>query len=193
MKRIFIILCLAIASILSYSCNGETCTSGYMGALKIDEKKADKISIKYIGPKKRSYETEFGFYPPEQNLPYFQRKEAMTNCNSKDFKAQGYNFLEIQNLGTENVIICGVLEGTEVDKLSNSLRNKCLLEIYGKQDQDPNYDYTKDKQFEGIKLDYVDRYEFYEQLIKDKYPYIIKLAPQQTCIMKWGGLGFKVL
>ena len=88
------------------------------------------------------------------------------------------------------------VECLRVQKLINYLiayRNKCLLEIYGKQDQDSNYDYTKDKQFEGVKLDYVDRYEFYEQLIKDKYPYIIKLAPQQTCIMKWGGLGFKVL
>lgn len=193
MKRILLTLIGIIISLLMYSCMDKTCTSGYMVHLKIDGKKDDKVFIRYIGPKKENYEKEFRFYPLEHNLPYFQRRETMTNCYSKDFRNHNYDFLEIQNLGTEDIIICGVIEGVEVDKLPNSLRNVCLLTIYGKQDKDPTYDYTKDKEFEGIKLDYVDRYEFYEQLLKENYPYIIKLEPKKICIMKWNNLGFKVL
>ena len=191
MKRIFFILCLAIASILSYSCNGETCTSGYMGALKIDEKKADKVFIKYIGPKKRNYEQEFNF-SSNNTLPYGRFFYSSTICSTEDFKNNNYDFLEIKNLDTENSIyVCAVTEGAEIDNAEYYYRYVDLLKIYDNQDKDPNYDYKKDKYFERV--NYVDRYEFYEQLIKDKYPYIIKLAPQQTCIMKWGGLGFKVL
>ena len=185
MKRIFFILCLAIASILSYSCFGETCTAEYGVVLKIDGKKDDKVSIKYIGPDKRNYKKGFRFSGSEENIPHNHISGAGTVCNTEDFrKHNNYDFLEMKNLSAESIYVCAVLNGPEIDRIPDYYRYASLLKIYGKQDQDPNYDYTKDKQFEGVKLDYVDRHEFYEQLIKDKYPYIIKLEPQQTCIMK---------
>ena len=193
MKQKISFLAVILVSVLTFSCMDKTCTSGYLVHLKVDGKKGEKVLIEYIGPKKENYEKQFGFYPSEHSLPYFQRRDAMTNCYSKDFKKQNYDFLKIQNLGSEEIIICGVPEGAEVDDLPNYLRNKCLLEIYGNQDKDPNYDYTKDKQFDGVKLDYVDRNTFYEQLINANYPYIIKLKPQKSCIMKWNNLGFKAL
>lgn len=195
MKKYIHILILGIISLSNSSCDdifGETCTSGYVGHMKIDGKKNDKVFVKYIGPDKRKYKTEFRF-DTELNVPYFGSFIANSICSSKDFRKKNYDFLEIQNLSSENIYICAVLSGAEVDKSPNYVRYVSLLAIYGKQDKDPTYDYTKDKEFEGVKLDYVDRYEFYEQLLKENYPYIIKLEPKKICIMKWNNLGFKVL
>lgn len=187
MKKVSYILFVSVICLLSYSCGKENCTDNYLGVLKIDGKKGDKVLVKYVGPKKRNYESEFGFNSVENELPYYNYFMPNTICSSKDFKKNNYDFLEIRNLGTEDVYVFTVLEGPEIDRFSNHLRYISLARIYGKQDEDPNYDYTKDKSFEGIRLDYVNRYDFYEQLLKDKYPYIIKLAPQQTCIIRWGG------
>ncbi|MDO4782597.1 MAG: hypothetical protein Q4A09_05180 [Capnocytophaga felis] len=116
-----------------------------------------------------------------------------TICKTNDFKNHNYDFLEFKNLGTEDIYICAVLDGREVERIPHYVYYVKLLEIYDKQDQDPNYDYTKDKYFESVRNDYMDRYDFYERLLKENYPYIIKLAPQQGCVMKWGGLGIKAL
>lgn len=194
MKRILLVLTgVLIGAVLFCSCFDETCTSGYLGVIKIDGKKADKISIKYIGPQKRNYELEFMFNFIENELPYYKYFLANSICSSKDFRNNRHNFLEIKNLSSESVYICAVLDGAEIDRHPNYVLYASLLDIYGKQDKDPNYDYTKDTQYENIKKNYLDRYEFYEQLLKENYPYIIKLEPQKTCIMKWDNLGFKVL
>ena len=80
--------------------------------------------------------------------------------------------------------------GAEVDENPKGYYLQ-LFYIYKKQDKDPTYDYTRDPLVKEVR--YVDRYELYEQLIRENYPYIIKLAPQKKCIMKWNNLGFKVL
>lgn len=193
MKRILLISVGIIVATLICSCFGETCTDNYLGALKVDGKGGGKVLVKYIGPKKRNYEVEFRFNSVGNELPYYNYFMPNTICRSKDFKKNNYNFLEIKNLSSESVYVCAVLSGAEIDRHPNYVRYTSLLDIYSKQDQDPNYDYTKDKSFESVQLDYMDRYDFYERLLKENYPYIIKLAPQQGCVMKWGGLGIKAL
>ena len=168
----------------------ETCTSAYLGPLKIDGKKGGSISVKYIGPNERKYREEFNFYPEINTMPYSKFFVAHTICKTKDFRHRGYEFLEIENLSPEDMYIFAFTNGAEVDENPKGYYLQ-LFYIYKKQDKDPTYDYTRDPLVKEVR--YVDRYELYEQLIRENYPYIIKLAPQKKCIMKWNNLGFKVL
>ena len=188
MKRILLIFVTIISSILANSCffSYENCTSSYFGELRIDGKKGGSISVKYIGPNERKYREEFKFYPEINTMPYSKFFIAHTICKTKDFRHRGYEFLEIENLSSEDMYIFAFTNGAEVDENPKGYYLQ-LFYIYKKQDKDPTYDYTRDP------LVYVDRYELYEQLIRENYPYIIKLAPQKKCIMKWNNLGFKVL
>ena len=193
MKRILLIFVTIISSILVNSCffSYETCTSAYFGELRIDGKKGGSISVKYIGPNERKYREEFKFYPEINTMPYSKFFVAHTICKTKDFRHRGYEFLEIENLSSEDMYIFAVLTGAEVDENPNFVYYQQLFHIYEKQDKDPTYDYTRDPSVKEVR--YVDRYELYEQLVRENYPYIIKLAPQKRCIMKWNNLGMKVL
>lgn len=191
MKRIICILLTSIIFFVTNACDRETCTDNYIGTLKIDGKKGDNVFIKYVGPKQRKYEIEFMFSPLENKLPYHNYFLPHTICSTKDFKNHNHNFLHIKNTSEEDIIICGVFSGAEIDEHPEETYYRNLLDIYNKQDKDPNYDYTKDKHFTGIK--YMERSQFYKKLLQENYPYIIKLAPQKECIMKWGNLGFQVL
>ena len=168
----------------------ETCTSSYFGELRIDGKKGGSISVKYIGPNERKYREEFKFYPEINTMPYSKFFVAHTICKTKDFRHRGYEFLEIENLSSEDMYIFAATNGAEVDENPKGYYLQ-LFYIYKKQDKDPTYDYTRDPSVKEVR--YVDRYELYEQLVRENYPYIIKLAPQKRCIMKWNNLGFKVL
>ena len=192
MKRILLIFVTIISSILANSCffSYETCTSSYFGELRIDGKKGGSISVKYIGPNERKYREEFKFYPEINTMPYSKFFVAHTICKTKDFRHRGYEFLEIENLSSEDMYIFAATNGAEVDENPKGYYLQ-LFYIYKKQDKDPTYDYTRDPSVKEVR--YVDRYELYEQLVRENYPYIIKLAPQKRCIMKWNNLGFKVL
>ena len=192
MKRILLIFVTIISSILANSCffSYENCTSSYFGELRIDGKKGGSISVKYIGPNERKYREEFKFYPERHTMPYSKFFVAHTICKTKDFRHRGYEFLEIENLSPEDMYIFAATNGAEVDENFKGYYLQ-LFYIYKKQDKDPTYDYTRDPLVKEVR--YVDRYELYEQLIRENYPYIIKLAPQKKCIMKWNNLGFKVL
>ena len=192
MKRILLIFVTIISSILANSCffSYENCTSSYFGELRIDGKKGGSISVKYIGPNERKYREEFKFYPEINTMPYSKFFIAHTICKTKDFRHRGYEFLEIENLSSEDMYIFASTNGAEVDENPKGYYLQ-LFYIYKKQDKDPTYDYTRDPSVKEVR--YVDRYELYEQLIRENYPYIIKLAPQKKCIMKWNNLGFKVL
>ena len=192
MKRILLIFVTIISSILANSCffSYENCTSSYFGELRIDGKKGGSISVKYIGPNERKYREEFKFYPEINTMPYSKFFVAHTICKTKDFRHRGYEFLEIENLSPEDMYIFAVTNGAEVDENFKGYYLQ-LFYIYKKQDKDPTYDYTRDPLVKEVR--YVDRYELYEQLVRENYPYIIKLAPQKKCIMKWNNLGFKVL
>ena len=192
MKRILLIFVTIISSILANSCffSYENCTSSYFGELRIDGKKGGSISVKYIGPNERKYREEFKFYPEINTMPYSKFFIAHTICKTKDFRHRGYEFLEIENLSSEDMYIFAATNGAEVDENPKGYYLQ-LFYIYKKQDKDPTYDYTRDPSVKEVR--YVDRYELYEQLIRENYPYIIKLAPQKKCIMKWNNLGFKVL
>ena len=192
MKQILLIFVTIISSILVNSCffSYETCTSSYFGELRIDGKKGGSISVKYIGPNERKYREEFKFYPEINTMPYSKFFVAHTICKTKDFRHRGYEFLEIENLSSEDMYIFAATNGAEVDENPKGYYLQ-LFYIYKKQDKDPTYDYTRDPSVKEVR--YVDRYELYEQLIRENYPYIIKLAPQKKCIMKWNNLGFKVL
>ena len=192
MKRILLIFVTIISSILANSCffSYENCTSSYFGELRIDGKKGGSISVKYIGPNERKYREEFNFYPEINTMPYSKFFVAHTICKTKDFRHRGYEFLEIENLSSEDMYIFAFTNGAEVDENPKGYYLQ-LFYIYKKQDKDPTYDYTRDPSVKEVR--YVDRYELYEQLIRENYPYIIKLAPQKKCIMKWNNLGFKVL
>ena len=192
MKRILLIFVTIISSILANSCffSYENCTSSYFGELRIDGKKGGSISVKYIGPNERKYREEFKFYPEINTMPYSKFFIAHTICKTKDFRHRGYEFLEIENLSPEDMYIFASTNGAEVDENFKGYYLQ-LFYIYKKQDKDPTYDYTRDPLVKEVR--YVDRYELYEQLIRENYPYIIKLAPQKKCIMKWNNLGFKVL
>ena len=192
MKQILLIFVTIISSILVNSCffSYETCTSSYFGELRIDGKKGGSISVKYIGPNERKYREEFKFYPEINTMPYSKFFVAHTICKTKDFRHRGYEFLEIENLSSEDMYIFAATNGAEVDENPKGYYLQ-LFYIYKKQDKDPTYDYTRDPSVKEVR--YVDRYELYEQLVRENYPYIIKLAPQKRCIMKWNNLGFKVL
>jgi len=192
MKRILLIFVTIISSILANSCffSYENCTSSYFGELRIDGKKGGSISVKYIGPNERKYREEFKFYPEINTMPYSKFFIAHTICKTKDFRHRGYEFLEIENLSSEDMYIFAATNGAEVDENPKGYYLQ-LFYIYKKQDKDPTYDYTRDPSVKEVR--YVDRYELYEQLVRENYPYIIKLAPQKRCIMKWNNLGFKVL
>ena len=192
MKRILLIFVTIISSILANSCffSYENCTSSYFGELRIDGKKGGSISVKYIGPNERKYREEFKFYPEINTMPYSKFFVAHTICKTKDFRHRDYEFLEIENLSPEDMYIFAFTNGAEVDENPKEYYVQ-LFYIYKKQDKDPTYDYTRDPLVKEVR--YVDRYELYEQLIRENYPYIIKLAPQKKCRMKWNNLGFKVL
>ena len=192
MKRILLIFVTIISSILANSCffSYENCTSSYFGELRIDGKKGGSISVKYIGPNERKYREEFNFYPEINTMPYSKFFVAHTICKTKDFRHRGYEFLEIENLSSEDMYIFAFTNGAEVDENPKGYYLQ-LFYIYKKQDKDPTYDYTRDPLVKEVR--YVDRYELYEQLVRENYPYIIKLAPQKRCIMKWNNLGMKVL
>ena len=192
MKQILLIFVTIISSILVNSCffSYETCTSSYFGELRIDGKKGGSISVKYIGPNERKYREEFKFYPEINTMPYSKFFVAHTICKTKDFRHRGYEFLEIENLSSEDMYIFAATNGAEVDENPKGYYLQ-LFYIYKKQDKDPTYDYTRDPSVKEVR--YVDRYELYEQLVRENYPYIIKLAPQKRCIMKWNNLGFEVL
>ena len=192
MKRILLIFVTIISSILANSCffSYENCTSSYFGELRIDGKKGGSISVKYIGPNERKYREEFKFYPEINTMPYSKFFIAHTICKTKDFRHRGYEFLEIENLSSEDMYIFAFTNGAEVDENPKEYYVQ-LFYIYKKQDKDPTYDYTRDPSVKEVR--YVDRYELYEQLVRENYPYIIKLAPQKRCIMKWNNLGMKVL
>ena len=192
MKRILLIFVTIISSILANSCffSYENCTSSYFGELRIDGKKGGSISVKYIGPNERKYREEFKFYPEINTMPYSKFFIAHTICKTKDFRHRGYEFLEIENLSPEDMYIFAFTNGAEVDENPKEYYVQ-LFYIYKKQDKDPTYDYTRDPLVKEVR--YVDRYELYEQLIRENYPYIIKLDPQKKCRMKWNNLGMKVL
>ena len=173
MKRILLIFVTIISSILVNSCffSYETCTSAYLGPLKIDGKKGGSISVKYIGPNERKYREEFNFYPEINTMPYSKFFIAHTICKTKDFRHRGYEFLEIENLSPEDMYIFAFTNGAEVDENPKEYYVQ-LFYIYKKQDKDPTYDYTRDPLVKEVR--YVDRYELYEQLIRENYPYIIK-------------------
>ena len=192
MKQILLIFVTIISSILVNSCffSYETCTSAYFGELRIDGKKGGSISVKYIGPNERKYREEFKFYPEINTMPYSKFFIAHTICKTKDFRNSRYAFLEIENITPEDMYLFAFTNGAEVDENPKEYYVQ-LFYIYKKQDKDPTYDYTREPVVKEVR--YVDRYELYEQLIRENYPYIIKLAPQKKCIMKWNNLGFKVL
>ncbi|WP_462352766.1 hypothetical protein [Capnocytophaga leadbetteri] len=175
MKRILLIFVTIISSILANSCffSYENCTSSYFGELRIDGKKGGSISVKYIGPNERKYREEFKFYPEINTMPYSKFFVAHTICKTKDFRHRGYEFLEIENLSPEDMYIFAATNGAEVDENFKGYYLQ-LFYIYKKQDKDPTYDYTRDPLVKEVR--YVDRYELYEQLIRENYPYIIKLA-----------------
>lgn len=189
-KFYFLIGCIII---LFHSCTGKTCTSAYLGTVRIEGQQNSKVFIKYIGPEKSDYGSfvNFGFTQTEYTFPFNHSFMLETFCDAKDFKNHNHNFLYIKNTSEEDIIICAVLSGAEIDEHPEETYYRNLLDIYNKQDKDPNYDYTKDKHFTGI--EYMERNQFYKKLLQENYPYIIKLAPQKECIMKWGNLGFQVL
>lgn len=193
MKILLHFLALAIICSFISSCCGETCSSGYEGTIKIDGKKGTKFSVKYIGPDKRKYKQEFGFNNTENFAPYFNEFHAFTICKTKHFQKNNYNFLEIKNLGNDIIYICVFFMGAEIDEHSKYAEYSTLLEIYNKQDENPNYDYSQDNFFKNTKLEYINRYDFYQKLKKEKYPYFIELQPNKTCIVKWNNLGIQVL
>ena len=189
MKKIVLFIIFILVVLLSSSCLlTETCTGTYCGDIKIDGKERGRMLIDYIGPDKRKYKQEIGYNSQEVIIPYYYSFLANTVCKTKDFKKNDYNFLRITNLDAEDIFICSNLLGQEIDnKLLPNEYGKLLL-IYHEQDLNPNYDYKTDGRFKDI--EYIDRYELYKKLEAEKYPYFIKLPPQKSCIMKWGGYGF---
>ena len=192
MKKRIVFLPIIVICILFSSCEDwslMTCTDGYVACLRIDGNKNQSVIVEYIGPRQRKYESNFNFSPKEVQIPYTKGTWADTKCRGKHFKKNNYNFLHITNKSTDMIYICATISGKETEGNFSFHHNLCdLFAIYHEQDLNPHYDYKKDKNFQGV--EYMDRYELYKKLEAEKYPYFIKLPPQKSCIMKWGGYGF---